>query len=133
MKTYELTYIISPEITSEESEVLTKEIESFIQSKEGVILNKINPTAKTLSYPIKKHASGFMVVLEFQVEPEILVELKEYLKNPPAGGEKIVRHIIIIKKPIKIRKERRTKRPTAPILKKEEKEDEKIQKFLAQI
>ena len=116
MKAYELTYIVSPEITSEEADTLAKEIESFIQNKEGVILNKINPTAKTLSYPIKKHASGFMAVLEFQSEPEILQELKDKIEK----NEKIVRHIVIIKKAVKIRKERRTKNPSAPILKKEE-------------
>jgi ribosomal protein S6 len=79
MKTYELTYIVSPEITSEEAEVKAKEIESIISSKEGTILRQSNPNAKALSYPIKKHASGFLGILEFQMEPEQLLELKEIL------------------------------------------------------
>lgn len=121
MKKYELTYIVSPEITNEESTALAKEIESFIQSKEGIILNQINPVAKTLAYPIKKHASGFMGVLEFQTEPELLPELKDKINK----NTKIVRHIIAIKKPLKIRKERRVKQPAASSLIKEEKIENK--------
>ena len=121
MKKYELTYIISPEITNEESMALAKEIESFVQSKEGVILNQINPVAKTLAYPIKKHASGFMCVLEFQSEPELLAELEDKINK----NTKIVRHIIAVKKPLKARKERRAKQPVAPSFVKEEKIENK--------
>lgn len=105
MKVYELTYIISPEISLEEAESKAKEIESAIQSKDGIILHQANPAAKTLAYPVAKRASGFLGVLEFQAEPERLIELKETtLKDA-----KIVRHIITIKEPVKIRKERRSK------------------------
>lgn len=105
MKTYELTYIVSPEITSEEAEAKAKEIESAVQSKEGTILRQSNPIAKTLSYPIKKRASGFVGFLEFQLEPEKLVELKETLTK----DGKIVRHMVIIKEATELKKERRTR------------------------
>ena len=111
MKTYELTYIISPEITSEEAITEAKNIESFVQAQEGVILRQNNPTARTLSYPIKKQASGFMGVLEFQIEPEKLSELKEKIDK----DEKIVRHMVIIKKPVKERKTRKTRVKAEPI------------------
>jgi ribosomal protein S6 len=106
MKTYELTYIVSPETTSEEAAAKAKEIESIIQGKEGVILKQSNPMPKTLSYPIKKRASGFFGVLEFQLEPEKLIELKEIV----AKDGKIVRHMVIIKEAAKPRKERRSQR-----------------------
>ena len=102
MKTYELTYIVSPEITSEEAGAKAKEIEFVIQNKEGIILKQSNPIAKTLSYPIKKRASGFLGVLEFQLEPEKLIELKEIIVK----DGKIVRHMVIIKEAVRIRKER---------------------------
>jgi len=70
-----------------------------------VILKQSNPIAKTLSYPIKKHASGFFGVLEFQLEPEKLPELKEIVEK----DGKIVRNMITIKKPAMLRKERRTR------------------------
>ncbi|MEK7658473.1 MAG: 30S ribosomal protein S6 [Patescibacteria group bacterium] len=106
MKVYELTYIISSELTNEEAKLTKEEIDSFIQKEEGVILRSENPVAKTLSYPIKKQGSGFFVVLEFQIAPEKLSELKEKLEN----NSKILRHFIVIKKPAKIRKERRVKK-----------------------
>jgi small subunit ribosomal protein S6 len=108
MKTYELTYIISPEMSSEEAEAKAKEIETAVASREGIILKQTNPTAVTLSYPIKKRASGFFAVIEFQAEPEKLVELKEMVQK----DGKIVRYMLIIKEPARIRRERRGKRET---------------------
>ncbi len=109
MKIYELTYIISPEMTSEEAEAKAKELESAITSREGTVLKQTNPIARTLSYQIKKHASGFFGFLEFQLEPEKLLELKEILVK----DGKISRHMVIIKQPIEMKKERRTR--TKPI------------------
>lgn len=105
MTTYELTYIISPDITSEEAQAKAKEIESSIQNKEGVILAQTNPIARTLAYQIEKRASGFFSVLEFQLEPEKMAELKETIEK----DRKIVRHMLLVKRPVKIRKERRTR------------------------
>ena len=106
MKPYELTYIISSEITAGEAEAEVKNIESFVKDKEGIILKleKISPI--TLAYPIKKQSSGFFGVLEFQLEPEHLGELKEKIQK----NDKIIRHMIIINNPAKIQKERRIKR-----------------------
>ena len=105
MKTYELSYIVSPEITGEEAIAKGKEIESAIQSREGIILKQLNPVARTLAFPIAKRASGFFGVLEFQIEAEKLLEIKEIV----AKDGKIVRHMVIIKEPIKIKKIRRSK------------------------
>ena len=111
MKTYELTYIISPEITSEEAEAKAKQIGSLITSKEGVIVKQSNPTAKAMSYPVKKRASGFMGVLEFQLEPEKLLELKDTLNK----DQIINRHMIVAMPPVKIKKARRIRPVAAPI------------------
>ena len=105
MKTYELTYIVSPDITSEEAEAKGKEIELAISSREGTILKQSNPIAKTLAHPVGKRASGFLGILEFQLEPEKLVEFKETIEK----DGKIVRHMVIIKQPAEFKKERRTR------------------------
>jgi ribosomal protein S6 len=107
MKTYELSYIISPETTSEEAESKGKEFELAIQTKEGIILKQINPTAKTLAFPIAKRASGFFGVMEFQLEPEKLLELKDIVEK----DKKIVRYIIVIKDRAKPKRERGTRKP----------------------
>lgn len=105
MKTYELTYIISPETNSQEIEAFAKSLESFVQSKEGVVAKQTNPAAKPLAYPIKKQASGFVGSIEFQLEPEFVAELK----NMVASDKKVNRHMIIIKNPERIKKARRTR------------------------
>jgi len=105
MKAYELTYILTPEITSEEAETFAKELESFVTSKEGVIVKQSNPIAKTLSYQIKKHASGFIGSIEFQLEPEALLELKQKMDK----DGKVNRHMIVIKYPARKEKIRRSR------------------------
>jgi small subunit ribosomal protein S6 len=119
MKTYELAYIITPEITSEEAEAKARELETVVQSKEGVILKQTNPVAKTLAFPIKKRASGFFGVIEFQLEPEKLSEVKETVSK----DGNIVRHMITIKELLKHRKERRTRIKPAPAFQIEQKTD----------
>ena len=104
-------------MTSEEVEAKAREIESAIQSREGVILKQLNPVAKTLSYPIKSRASGFFGVLEFRLEEDKLVELKEMV----AKDGKIVRHIVIIKEPVKVKKERRSRIKAPPTFEIEQK------------
>ena len=92
-------------MTSEEAEAKGKEIESAIQTREGVILKQSNPIAKTLSYQIQKRASGFLGFLEFQIEPEKLLEVKDIIIK----DKKIVRHILIIKEAAEFKKARRTR------------------------
>lgn len=108
MKIYDLTYIISTEASSEEAQSISKKIESFIQDKNGSIIKHQNPVAKTLAFPIKKHASGFMGFIEFQTEEENIKELNEEL----AKNEKFSRYMITIKETSKLRKKRGTKKNT---------------------
>jgi len=93
-------------MTSEEAGNEAKSIETLVQSKEGVILKQSSPMPKTLSYPIKKRASGFFAVLEFQLEPEKLEEVRSAILK----DGKIVRHMITVKEAAKPRKERRAKK-----------------------
>ena len=116
MKTYELTYIIAPDITPEEAEAKGKEIESLLQSEEGVIVRQTNPVAKTLSYQINGRASGFLGVIEFQLEPGHLDKIEKNIQK----DEKIIRRIILIKKPAKMKKIRRIKNDFAPAFRAEE-------------
>lgn len=112
-------------MTSEELEAKAKEIESFISGNGGTILKQLNPVAKTLSYPIKKRASGFMGVLEFQLEEDKLVELKETL----AKDKKIVRFMAIIKRAAEFKKERRTRTKPVIAVEPEQKPEIKVEKI----
>ena len=117
MKTYELSYIVSSESTSEETEAKAKEIESAIQSRDGVILKQSNPVAKTLAFPVGKRASGFLGVLEFQLEPERLIEVQETLIK----DGKIVRYMVIIKEIANPQRARRARIITPEVIATEQK------------
>ena len=107
MQTYELTYIISSQINSAEADSVKNEAESVIQSKEGVILKSEKMGAQPLSYPVKKQGSGYFNVTVFQVEENHLKEIKSNLDK----NSKILRSVIVVKKPVKQMKERRTRKP----------------------
>ena len=107
MKPYELTYIISSSLTGEEADKVKKDIEAFVQEKGGVILKSEKTVPQSLAYSIKKHSSGYFITLEFQLEEKEVKQLNANITKEP----KILRHFLIVKKPIKIMKERRTKKP----------------------
>jgi len=112
MKTYELTYIISSQMSPKEADELAKETESAIQTKEGVILKSAKIAAKPLAYPIKKNSSGYFAVVEFQGQENIIKELKESLDR----NKSILRSFVAVKKPVKIMKERRTRKPLLKVV-----------------
>ncbi len=118
MKTYELTYIVSSDLNSEQADAKAKEIESFIQSREGTILKSERISIQTIAYPIKKQSSGYFGNLIFKVEEPArsatevaggnkVKEIKEKMEK----DNKILRHLITIKKPAKPIRLLRTRRP----------------------
>ncbi len=107
MKPYELTYIISSHIVSEQVENLKKGVEDFVQKNGGVIVKSEKSIAQSLAYPIKKHSSGFFMTLEFNAEEKDIKALKAELEKTPD----ILRHFIVVKMPAKIMKARRTRKP----------------------
>ncbi len=107
MKPYELTYIIASNLKSEDAENLKKEVEVFVQGKEGAIVKSEKTVPQGLAYPIKKHSSGYFCTLEFQMAEAHIKPLKEVLEK----NTSILRHFLMVKKPIKVMKERRTRKP----------------------
>ncbi len=121
MQYYELTYFISSELNTEEAKKFTQEINSFIQSKEGIIAKSEDPIPNTLAYIIKKQKAGFLVNLGFYLTPEKIIELRQKLEKET----KILRFLLISKKlPKKVTTEEKPKKEK-PVKKVELKEIEK--------
>ena len=128
MKTYELTYIISSNINQKGAQELSKEVEDFIKSKDGVILSSEKSLAQTFAYPIKRKSSGYFATLSFNLPENRINELRENLGK----NQEILRHFIVIKKQVKPLKKIRTRKPIAaqpqfpadsPFLKNEDKRE----------
>ncbi len=107
MKSYELTYIISSSLTTDEVHNVIKDTESFIQGNEGVILSSEKTSAQPLAYPIRKQSSGYFATIIFQAEAEKVKALKDKLDKE----KEVLRSIVLIKKPVKELKARRMRKP----------------------
>ncbi len=93
MKLYELTYLLSPDLSEEELKSLQEKINSFIE-KEGGIINELTlPLKKVLAYPIKKKTFTHLGTLSFQFSPEKLENLEKKLKSE----NQILRYLILAK------------------------------------
>ena len=97
MKHYELTYLISSEISEEEAKSFPEKVIVLIQEAEGIIGNKGFPFKKRLAYPVKGQEDAYLAVLYFQLNPEKLAGLEKKLK---AEGQ-ILRYLLLVKRPIK--------------------------------
>ena len=101
MKSYELTYLISPDLSEEEAISLSTEITSLIQEKQGILEKNLSLLKKQLSFPIKEKTAAYLAGLNFQMKPEGLEELKNQIKSE----SRILRHLILFKespeKPVK--------------------------------
>jgi len=81
MKNYELTYLISSELSEEKAKQLSGEITSLIQEKEGVLVEEKLPFKKKLAYAVKKQSQAYLTVANFQMLPEKLIDLEKELKT----------------------------------------------------
>src|SRR3989344_7585678 len=54
MKFYELTYLISPSLSFEETKILTENIADSIRKEGGIVTEMKNPFRGKLAFPIKK-------------------------------------------------------------------------------
>lgn len=94
MKLYELTYLISPDLSEEELKNFSGKISNFIQEETGTLEKTTGPSKKKLGYPIKKKEEAFLVALNFSLNPEKLGNLEKKLK----AENQILRYIILTKK-----------------------------------
>lgn len=109
MKLYELTYLISPEVSEEELNSLNEKINSLIQKEAGVLNEVKIPIKKKLAQPIKKQREAFLTNLSFDLESDKLGDLERQLK----AEKKILRYLILARPKIKVTKVR--KRPSKVI------------------
>lgn len=94
MKLYELTYLISLDISEEELKNLSQKVVGFIIEEEGTVKKIMEPLRKKFGYPIKKKGNAFLITLNFQLSPGKLKNLEKKLKSEA----QIIRYMILTKK-----------------------------------
>jgi len=132
MKLYQLTYLISPELSPEEAEGFSQEIDSLI-SKKGKLIKPAIPSKRVLAYPIKKQTAAYLTRSEFHLDPQEIEKFKEEIKTK----SKILRFLLLEKKVHKIKPERpkikvapKEKKESAPKKAELEKIEEKLEEIL---
>jgi len=86
MRYYELTCLISPELSSEELNSFQEKIISYIQEGKGILVK--------IDLPSKKRGDFTLFGLNFQLNPEGIEGLEKKLK----ADKQIIRYFIITKK-----------------------------------
>ena len=81
MKTYELTYLINPELTEEQINELFSNIESALQESKGILTGTRKHKIMDLGNEIKKHKKALLAVTKFQIAPENQKLLQEKMKQ----------------------------------------------------
>ena len=88
---YELIYIISPEVTDEQvPDVLNKASES-INRVGGNVTEVVEWGRKKMAYPIRKFADGNYVFTRLEMEPASAKDLEANLRL----SDEILRHLLI--------------------------------------
>lgn len=119
MKSYELTFLISGNLSEEEAKQFQDKVTSLIQTEGGILADRGTILKKKLAYPIKKQIQVFLAILTFQLEPIKLFPLEKKLKLE----NQILRYLILIKRPVKEMPVRRKKvSEIAPLIEKKKRE-----------
>ncbi|MCX6789119.1 MAG: 30S ribosomal protein S6 [Candidatus Gribaldobacteria bacterium] len=91
-KIYDLTYLISPDLSENEAQQLAQQIEAgLIESK---TIKTETPRMIGLSYAIKKQTTAFLANIIFETEPAKIEEIKNNLEKE----EKILRFLLTSRK-----------------------------------
>ncbi len=76
MTNYEMLYILDATLSDEAKESIIKKFEDLVTSNGGVVEKTDRWGVKQLCYPINYKSEGYYVLMTFQAEKSIVVELK---------------------------------------------------------
>lgn len=122
MRTYELNYLISPNLSENEIKDFQEKIVSLIQ-KGGILIDSRLPKRIILAYPIKKNNSAFFTTLNFQMKAENLAAFEKELKSETNA----IKHLILTKTPQKAVESRKKPLIVSVSRKTEEQKEKKVE------
>jgi len=131
MKNYELTLIVSPEVSEGTVNDVIGKVTTQIQGEGGIISKEEVLGRRRLPSFIQKHPDGYLTLVSFSIQPEQLLSIEKTIKEE----KQILRHMLL-SKPVKVREipTITTKTPVAKTAGLQEKMDiEEIDKKLEEI
>jgi len=94
-KMYEIGYLLSPLILEEKLDEEISALRKLLEDKQGFIMNESRARTQSLAYPVRGFNSAYFGWIKFAASPEVLPEIKISFDNPPIGGDKIIRFLIL--------------------------------------
>ncbi len=76
MTKYEMLYVLDVDLTDEAKESIVKKFEDLVKSNGGAVENIDRWGVKKLQYPINYKFEGYYVLMTFEAEKTLVVELK---------------------------------------------------------
>lgn len=92
MRSYELIFILTPELEEEALEASINRFTGLIEKDGGEIVKVDKWGKRRLAYPIKERHEGYYVIVNFKALPEVSHEVARVLKI----SDNVLRHIIIV-------------------------------------
>ena len=77
---YETIYIIKPEVEEQGIKELVEKFNTLIETEGGKVSETQEWGLKRLAYPIQKKEQGYYVLVNFEANPESIVELERVYK-----------------------------------------------------
>lgn len=91
LNSYELVFIVNPEVTEESLEAIIGNISQFITGKGGTVASSEKWGKRKLAYPLKHFLEGNYVLSKFDMNPAASRELESNLFI----NDQILRHLLI--------------------------------------
>ena len=76
MTKYEMLYILDSQLTDEARDGIITKIEDLVKNNGGVVEKTDRWGMKKLQYPINYKSEGFYVLMTFEAEKTLVVEIK---------------------------------------------------------
>ena len=93
MRQYETVFLISPNLTEEETESLIQQMEEVVSKKKGKLINKEEWGKRRLAYPIQKFEEAFYILFHYEGKSEISDELERHFKQ----SDTVIRYLTVKK------------------------------------
>ncbi len=90
-RTYELMFIVNPELNEEESKALLQRVQDYLAEADGDVLKKDDWGVRRLAYPIQKHHEGHYYLLQFSMDSSNVKEFERRILL----AEEIIRELVI--------------------------------------
>ncbi len=89
MNRYETVFIMTPVLSAEQVAETVEKFRGFLKDNGGNIIHEESWGLRKLAYPIQKKSTGFYQLIEFEVDPSVILPFEtEYRRD-----ERIIRFL----------------------------------------